>query len=159
MQRQVLGVGQCRKLWRFRSCSRCSSWKVVDTLVRVQRQIGSDSACAAGAVHRRRVEPLFLLFFDGIFRTPSIWTLSPSFQRTFWGALDDEEFFVVEGSGVAGTPESNSQVFCHTLHNQCSGCTVDRFSWLILAGGDHSRVTSLGDVESDGSAPCCGMSG
>ena len=30
--------------------------------------------------------------------------LSPGLQRTFWGALDDEEFFVVEGSGVAGTP-------------------------------------------------------
>ena len=40
----------------------------------------------------------------GIFRTPSIWTLSPDFRRTFWGALDDEGFFVVEGSGVAGTP-------------------------------------------------------
>ena len=30
--------------------------------------------------------------------------LSPGLQRTFWGALDDEEFFVVEGSGVALTP-------------------------------------------------------
>ena len=108
----------CRKLWRFRSCSRCSSWKVVDMPVRVQRQVGSDSAenraGAAGAVHRRGVEPLavfnarvgggFLLFFKGIFRTPSIWTLSPGFHRTFWGALDDGEFFVNEGSGVAGTP-------------------------------------------------------
>ena len=42
--------------------------------------------------------------FKGIFRTPFIWTLSPGFQRTFWGALHDEEFFVVESSGVAGTP-------------------------------------------------------
>ena len=62
VQRQVLGVGQCRKLWSFRSCSRCSSWKVVDMPVRVQRQVGSDSAenraGAAGAVHRRGVEPL-----------------------------------------------------------------------------------------------------
>ena len=62
MQRQVLGVGQCRKLWRFRSCSRCSSWNVVDMPVRVQRQVCSDSAenraGAAGAVHRCGVEPL-----------------------------------------------------------------------------------------------------
>ena len=71
---------------------------------------GSDSAenraGAAGAVHRRGVEPLcicsqsssrfqrerlswFFVLFKGIFRTPSIWTLSPGFQRTFWGALDD----------------------------------------------------------------------
>ena len=46
----------------------------------------------------------FFVLFKGIFLTPSIWTLSPGVQRTFWGALDDEEFFVVEGSGVAGTP-------------------------------------------------------
>ena len=26
--------------------------------------------------------------FKGIFLTPSIWTLSPGFQRTLWGALD-----------------------------------------------------------------------
>ena len=26
MLRQLLGVGQCRILWRFRSCSWCSSW-------------------------------------------------------------------------------------------------------------------------------------
>ena len=86
---------------------------------------GSDSTENAGsaavAVHRRGVVPLELAaassssfqcailgvvfaLFKGIFRTPSIWTLSPGFQRTFWGALDDEEFFVIEGSGVAGTP-------------------------------------------------------
>ena len=62
VQRQVLVVGQCRKLWSFRSCSRCSSWEVVDMPVHVQRQVGSDSAenraGAAGAVHRRGVEPL-----------------------------------------------------------------------------------------------------
>ena len=27
--RQLLGVGQCRKLWRFRSCSWCSSWRLL----------------------------------------------------------------------------------------------------------------------------------
>ena len=43
-----------------------------------------------------------------IFRTPSIWTLSPGFQRTFWGALDDEEFFVVEGSGGGGDAGSQT---------------------------------------------------
>ena len=62
VQRQVLVVRQRRKLWSFRSCSRCSSWKVVDMPVHVQRQVGSDSAenraGAAGAVHRRGVEPL-----------------------------------------------------------------------------------------------------
>ena len=71
--------------------------------VGLQRQgYGSDSAenrvCAAGAVHRRGVEPLstcsqssrreglswVFALFKGIFRTPSIWTWSPGFQRTFW---------------------------------------------------------------------------
>ena len=31
-----------------------------------------------------------------------------------FSALDDEEFFVVEGSGWRGRRESDSQVFCHT---------------------------------------------
>ena len=30
-----------------------------------------------------------------------------------FSALDDEEFFVVEGSGWRGRRESDSQVFCH----------------------------------------------
>ena len=30
-----------------------------------------------------------------------------------FSALDDEEFFIIEGSGVAGRRESDSQVFCH----------------------------------------------
>ena len=30
-----------------------------------------------------------------------------------FSALDDEEFFVVEGSGWLGRRESDSQVFCH----------------------------------------------
>ena len=54
-------------------------------------------------VSARKSEVVFCPFW-GIFRTPSTWTLNPRFQRTFWGALDDEEFFVVEGSGVALTP-------------------------------------------------------
>ena len=29
MLRQVLGVGQCRKLWKFRSCRWCSSWRLL----------------------------------------------------------------------------------------------------------------------------------
>ena len=44
-------------------------------------------------------EGFFAAFF-GLLLTE----LSTGLQRTFWGALDDEEFFVVEGSGVAGTP-------------------------------------------------------
>ena len=66
LQRQVLGVGQCRKLWRFRSCRRCSSWNGVDAPVAVLRQVpgGSDSTensgSAAVAVHRRGVVPLEL---------------------------------------------------------------------------------------------------
>ena len=31
-----------------------------------------------------------------------------------FSALDDEEFFVVEGSGWRGRRESDSQVFCHS---------------------------------------------
>ena len=31
-----------------------------------------------------------------------------------FSAIDDEEFFVVEGSGVAGMPGACSQVFCHS---------------------------------------------
>ena len=31
----------------------------------------------------------------------------------FFSALDDEEFFIVEGSGWPGSPESDSQVTCH----------------------------------------------
>ena len=31
-----------------------------------------------------------------------------------FSAVDDEEFFVVEGSGWRGRRESDSQVFCHT---------------------------------------------
>ena len=31
-----------------------------------------------------------------------------------FSALDDEEFFAVEGSGWWGRRESDSQVFCHT---------------------------------------------
>ena len=54
-------------------------------------------------VSTRKSELVFALF-KGIFWTPSTWTLSPGFQRTFWGSLDEEEFFVVEGSGVALTP-------------------------------------------------------
>ena len=43
-------------------------------------------------------------FFGGAFflaslRAPSSWTLS-----AFFSALNDEEFFVIEGSGVTGTP-------------------------------------------------------
>ena len=30
-----------------------------------------------------------------------------------FSALDDEEFFVVEGSGWRGRRESDSQLFCH----------------------------------------------
>ena len=33
------------------------------------------------------VQSGFFAFIKGIFRTPSIWTLSPGFQRTFWGAV------------------------------------------------------------------------
>ena len=37
-------------------------------------------------------------------------------------ALDDEEFFVIEGSpGCRGRRESDSQVTCHTLHNSSVG--------------------------------------
>ena len=32
-----------------------------------------------------------------------------------FSALDDEEFFVVEGSGWRGRRESDSQVFCHPI--------------------------------------------
>ena len=34
--------------------------------------------------------------------------------RAHFSALDDEEFFVVEGSVWRGRRESDSQVFCHT---------------------------------------------
>ena len=36
-----------------------------------------------------------------------------------FSALDDEEFFVVEGSGWRGRRESDSQVFCHPQLSAC----------------------------------------
>ena len=68
----------------------------------LQRQVREVPGTVGGAsdsvmMNLRR----FLVFF----RTPSTWTSIPGFQGDdFLGALDDEEFSVVEGSGVAGTP-------------------------------------------------------
>ena len=46
----------------------------------------------------------------------------------FWGAL---EFFVVESSGVTGTPESDSQLFCHVYKTMNLGdCGLHRPSQL-----------------------------
>ena len=46
----------------------------------------------------------------------SLWHFSHSVQldvSAHLSALDDEEFFVIEGSGCRGRRESDSQVFCH----------------------------------------------
>ena len=47
----------------------------------------------------------------------TLWHFSHSVRMdmsALFSALDDEEFFVVEGSGWRGRRESDSQVLCHT---------------------------------------------
>ena len=84
----------------------CSSWnarrrqalEIVQTMQKTvvpQVQfidVGSsrcEHAAKVPAVFSAKSEVQFLPFFKCVFRTPSIWTLSPGFQRTFWRALDD----------------------------------------------------------------------
>ena len=43
-----------------------------------------------------------------------------------FSTLDDEEFFVVEGSGWRGRRESDSQVFCHPNSLHAPRCHIDK---------------------------------
>ena len=86
------------RCFSFWSFSRCSHMEI-STLFR--RRSVADSGCD-GDGH-------FLLHFCSIFR-----------------ALDDEEFFVIEGSlGLRGRPESDSQVTCHTQISSRTRCIAD----------------------------------
>ena len=58
---------------------------------------------------------------------------SPSVRldvSTHFSALDDEEFFVVEGSGWRGRRESDSQVFCHPCAASLTG--MDKHSRQVI---------------------------
>ena len=50
-----------------------------------------------------------------------------------FSALDDEEFFVVEGSGWRGRRESDSQVFCHTNSVHALACVDKDMRQVILS--------------------------
>ena len=101
--RQVLFWSrQYRIPWRFLSCSLVNRWPM------------SLLCLFAVAVHRQGLH--CLMVFCRIFRHFSHSVhLDISAHSS---ALDDEEFFVVEGSGWWGRRESDSQVFCHpnSLH-------------------------------------------
>ena len=55
-------------------------------------------------------------------------------QLTFWGALDDEEFFVIEGSPRwRGLRESGSQAFCHTIPYKTNSNDFGGFLELLIS--------------------------
>ena len=110
-QGAVLGLGHAHRcattgsdgpdssVWR---CRRCSSCKVVDVpaVSQVVPEFPAKPGGASDSVHRS--DGVFGAFC-AIFRAPPG---SPGVERQFsqLGALDDEEFFVIEGWGVALTP-------------------------------------------------------
>ena len=84
---------QC-KLCRRRRFARCRSWIGWDLPVVVQRQAWMVQTVQSGGAALAQFAPFFaLLWLSGVER-----------QFTQLGALDDEEFFVIEGWGVALTP-------------------------------------------------------
>ena len=96
----------CRKPWKCRSCSSCMVVDVTATrsdefpAVREVPQTRSLTGCSSADEGCFRC--IFQLFSHSVRMDVS----------AHFSALDDEEFFVVEGSGWRGRRESDSQVFC-----------------------------------------------
>ena len=86
--------------------------KVVDVAVFMQRQVLGSAGRCLRAVHRQDVQVLRRGVFAGSILRPFSHSVRLDVSAHF-SALDDEEFFVVEGSGWRGRRESDSQVFCH----------------------------------------------
>ena len=66
------------------------------------------AVCSCGSSTKSSLSKGLLLHFAAFF------ALRPSGRECPFSALDDEEFFVVEGSGWRGRRESDSQLFCHS---------------------------------------------
>ena len=78
----------------------------------MQRQVPGSSGRCLRSVHRQDVQVLRRGNFAAVLRH-----FSHSVRldvSAHFSALDDEKFFVVEGSGWRGRRESDSQVFCHS---------------------------------------------
>ena len=86
--------------------------KVVDVAVFMQRQVPGSAGRCLRAVHRQDVQVLRRGDFARILRHFSHFVRMD--VSAHFSALNDEEFFVVEGSGWRGRRESDSQVFCHS---------------------------------------------
>ena len=90
------------------SCRRCSSCQVVDVLAVMQdvREFPAKPGGASDSVHRKSwvmtAVQGFLAHFAPFFALLRLSGVERQFSQL--GALDDEEFFVIEGWGVALTP-------------------------------------------------------
>ena len=97
---------QCRKLWKYRKCSTLTGWSMFPLLQFID---GCERPCDHAVTELKGFFSAFCAFFALLRVVPEL-----SASRR-WGALDDEEFFVIEGSGGGADAGSFSQVSGHQV--------------------------------------------